>query len=160
MIKAEKKSGATAKTTGPSPIEMVKQSQPEVLIGWPTDGLPLSVMGEPMVHRSSGTPTFVLVLEGTMTFAATSLKFVSFSFLSWIFIYFLEKGFEFWVGSVQSGVHLGSSVRIQLKIMWVVLALMAIPLIVQQRGSYMLGGKKKLYQEVKVLEFRDFEVGA
>lgn len=53
MTQAEMKSEGTAKTTAPPHVEAVKQSHPEVPMAWPADGMPLSVMGEPMatMHR-------------------------------------------------------------------------------------------------------------
>ncbi|CAI9783200.1 unnamed protein product [Fraxinus pennsylvanica] len=45
MAQPEMKSGGTAKTTAPPHVEAVKQLHPEVPMGWPADGLPLSVMG-------------------------------------------------------------------------------------------------------------------
>ncbi|KAL2502780.1 PLAC8 family protein [Forsythia ovata] len=74
MIEAEKKSGATVKTTGPPPVEVVKQSQPAVPIGWPADGLPLSVMGEPMIHRAQWDSSLCACLGRNDGFCSSDLE--------------------------------------------------------------------------------------
>ncbi|KAL2454309.1 PLAC8 family protein [Abeliophyllum distichum] len=74
MIEAEKKSGATAKTTGPPPVEAMKQTQPAVPIGWPADGLPLSVMGEPMIHRAQWDSSLCACLGRNDGFCSSDLE--------------------------------------------------------------------------------------
>ncbi|KAL2478947.1 uncharacterized protein Fot_47961 [Forsythia ovata] len=142
MIEAEMKSGATAKTTGPSPVETVKQSQPEVPIDRPADVLPLSVMGEPMVHRAQWDSSICACLgrnndfcssdlEGFPVLGSNSAKWSSFGKLC-------EDPIRNNVGCVGIDGNTSNCSTVGKLYAW----------------------GKILYQEVKLLEFQDFEVRA
>lgn len=96
MMQAEMKSGVTAKTTAPPHVEAVKQSHTEVQMGWPADGLPLSVMGEPMamMHRAQWDSGLCDCLGRNDDFCSSDLEVCEFFFFffHWNFVCFLGKG--------------------------------------------------------------------